>query len=57
MVQVTKEEELNKWQLQNFISGEDEPAIHVSRRNKVEQRAGQSQFGSATSGPDLGFMK
>lgn len=26
MVQVTKEEELNKWQLQNFISGEDEPS-------------------------------
>lgn len=54
--QDTKEEELNKWQLQNFISGEDEPVVHVSRRNKVEQTAGPSQFGSATSGPDLFFF-
>lgn len=34
MAQLTKEQELNKWQLQNFISGEDESAIHVGRRNK-----------------------
>ena len=30
-----------KWQLLNFISGEAKLAILVSRRNKVEDKAGQ----------------
>lgn len=30
-----------KWQLLNFVSGEAKLAIHVTRKNKVEDKPGQ----------------